>query len=271
MVEVEVDHGKFTRSVPSRVGNIPVKTVPKRENSLNGCTVDIYENPVPGGLQIGTATNSNGKYSFGTTFGAVSKGGTRYMMTVAHIWDACQSDPLGKQAYIQRHPIGTVQGYNSAADYLIVSPGSKTFSGNVQYPDGYSYPIGGWFTGTGVANLIYQASTVHKIGVTTGMESGTVFGDRASYDPTCINFDGYGVNSTCVTADGDSGGPIFQKDSNDLIWMINSDTYGSGNAGTMNCGGNTVQKYSQVRGTAFYHLHNSYGFTTGTTGTSSTK
>jgi len=260
-LRIEIDFDEFDGQVPNEFDGVPVEVIEYRGGSLGACEADVdITSNYPGGINVETSTSTC--TSFGTTAIKVDVNNNPYMLTAAHLWDACNNNITGDSAYNMGDIFGTVDDYNDDEDWATIDSGSS-LDDRIREEGGTRIDVVGHVNSNGVDDMITSGETVYKMGVTTGKEQGTVKGNGVFTGFDCVDFNGNGVETKVDYADGDSGGPVYDIEfGNAYIIHLNSWQTGS-NIGSQTChptssNCNTPEIWTRDTGIGFYHLNNSH-------------
>lgn len=264
---------EFEGRLPESREGIPVEVVRESPVDYGGCGVTKDTNDIPGGVSMETSDDDGDcDQSFGTLGCKVSKDGSDYMMTACHIYgggqDPCPSGISGgESAYHMGDYFGEVAEWDEEEDWLLLDTDDyETFDDQIWDPGaGERVDMVAWFTEAGVADLISTDELVRKIGVTLGREWGYVEQKSISSGWDCVDWDGEGVEVDIDFAQGDSGGPVWDKgDDGNGIMITHSCQLSGTKIDETDCHpisgcSSTSKVEDSLRGTAFYHLNDKYG------------
>lgn len=262
-IQVGVRPDRARPELPDQVNDIPVKVVEESRFTPTACEVTDKVTPVPGGVEINPDQGG-----FGTTGIKVEQGGSYFMLTAAHLWDnQCSESIRGEACDIEDGSyFGSVDEFDREADYALVTPVGYNADDYIREDDGFAiaqYPVGGYYTSSGVDTLITDGKSARSMGIVSGETSGTVEENGTWQGWDCVNFEYYGVGIDVHTIDGDSGGPVYRIEG-DYAIMVTINQYGDATgtwSGTCN-GASSLDDNTFARGTGFYHLHDSYNINT---------
>lgn len=272
-VKIGIDSSIFDGSIPDKVDGIPVKIVEAKERGLGSCegyTSSI--DPVPGGVECHEGNGTYAERGFGTTFTTVQDfGGTKWMMTAAHLFrgNDCDFDPSGEFIGQCDTDFGEVRDHDWEADWATIDPTHKSIESTSKIKTSSdTYDVVGWYTDTGIDELIITEDVTWQNGVTTGESKGTVEANNVSNGFDCVDFEGEGVGCSIYNAEGDSGGPVYtlNNDSTEAELVCIYQMYVNSYLTTVSCdpegpaGGDGRRQAGYLRGVAFHHINNSYGY-----------
>lgn len=247
------DPDTYNGNVPDEIEGIPVR---KEEAKGSGPTCLNHSdfNPIPGGVHLNETADNRERM---TSFARAELNGVGYMLTAAHIWDACDDESREGETVDQYHdPYGELDELLSQVDVARTSLTdiSESFVNEIQAAN-QRYTIEGVATENGVENYMSIDATIHKVGTSTGQTSGEIEDMNVSRSE-CPHFSYDGVRLTNRQAEGDSGGPGFRGYSDGGCTLVNINTWGMGGIIGEDCGGDT---YADGAGTAAYQIED-YGY-----------
>ena len=268
-LRVQVTEKSGESRIPDAVDGVPVRVeAAPNAHGPGGCYNSSGEERAAGGDAVGWEGNG-----YGTATAAVHNEdrGVTQLLHCAHVFyedctDAKQNDLVGRSVTrgagdSEKVRIGTIASWDRTGDYVLID--SDDDSEFLPYIEGESTRprIKGHVSPEKIDALASgnEDATVKKMGVTTGMTTGTILSSGLSFTmpDVCYNYRGAGVESSTNFADGDSGGPVFltrNGDEDAYLTHIASYRYWD-RAGIETCVGNTVQRGNAV-GTAGYHIAN---------------
>lgn len=265
-VVVEVTGQADLSAIPSSVNGVRVETksfapgVPLHA----GCYNNHDYSDIPGGAIASAKSDATPYGSLYAPVGYESDTSNEpYMATANHVMkvgsDGCGS--VGNAVYQPENRMGEVIYANQDHDWaLIYNDGeSETYDGTILHPSNGRYCIDSWFTKDGADYLHGSGETVTAVGASTGATTGQVESTSAPVGNVgaCYTADN-GIQVSCRSASGDSGGPVFQIDSSTgkviLLSMANEGVPGYEN-GT-ECG---ATAYDRIDGIAQWDLDKNFG------------
>jgi hypothetical protein len=254
-VDPQKHHGRFTTT---QKDGVLVETVQAEEAVPLGCRNNRRYNTVNGAVVVSDTTN--GSTSYGSTGARVFFNGTPYMLTAAHIWNACGRSVINDVAHqpLPFNYFGNIAAVDEELDYILIESGSRNIGGRIKGAG----PVRGRVTQEGLCD--YQANNVQveKVGVTTGKTYGRIWtcNTRANLDSTCISF-GYpdygGVGTTVSGAQGDSGSMVYwENDDTGKCFVVSLVSLGQFPAGKVSScfAGVKSQKYDYNLGTSATYI-----------------
>ncbi|WP_231190291.1 S1 family peptidase [Haladaptatus sp. DYF46] len=162
--------------------------------------------------------------------------GTFYLLTAAHLFDACSSNPGGDEATHAGNRIGYVNEWHTVHDWVGIKRDNDNdiyFNNKIFNGDGNREQVTGYLTYQAMVSWSSSQQTVYKYGCSTGKTSGHISDVSVYGGFDCVDMDGYGVELSATTAGGDSGGPLY-ADMASGVYMIGVNSYRTGsNMGTI--------------------------------------
>lgn len=247
VVKVEYDPDAYKGNVPNEIEGVPVQKE-ESEPAVDTCLNREDFDPIPGGVHL----NYDDGGSF-TSFARAEQGGTGYMLTCSHAFDACSTSAQDEPADQYYDQYGEVDGAHESLDVArtAITDITESFTNEIQ-AESKSYAIEGVATENGVDNYMSMGTTIKKVGISSGETTGKIDNMNLTRNHDCITWGGEGVNLTNNQANGDSGGPAFRGYSDGGCTLVNINTQGAGTIGDA-CG-NTL--YDEAYGTAAYEIEN---------------
>ena len=214
-VRVEVDRDEYHRAIPQAAGGVPIEVTEPREKGFGACQgTHTSVDPVPGGAVFEEERGSSCG-GFGSTFMTVfdSTANVKRLLTAGHIFEACSNDIVGMKAEQGGDDFGVVDRYDAKTDWATITPENKSIPDPavIREDDGTELEVHAWKNEDGIADLVASDETVYQTGTTTGTTSGTVEGDNYEWGFDCVDFGGSGVQCKIPNAEGDSGGPVYTR------------------------------------------------------------
>lgn len=237
-VRVEVTDDAVADAIPDRVDGVEVTTVPAREVAATCFNRSAYDHMPGGVIMSGTGT--------GTAACEVERNGTRYMLTAAHLWDACNGVD-SYDAYQYGRKFGSLKIWHDSADYAYANNTSDQieFAPTVKSADGRELIVG-YVTEYGTESFMSDGETMEKLGISTGETHGVITANDVSGGPGCIDLDGKGVEVDNDQAEGDSGGPVYYVDDSGDHYMTSIATLGWNYIADDSCNG--ASRYARAQG-----------------------
>lgn len=199
-----------------------------------------------GGWRVKEAPDPDGGQSRGTGgFPFHDSNGNTYLSTANHVLtDGGKTCNVGGDAYdVDDNYIGYPDTVQQDHDWAIIGLDSNSypdsFSNDIWYDGGFTAPVTGYKTDSGIRNLKGDTGEIRAQGFVTGFTYGTVVENNTFYIGGCYAGDGNdiktkGTSDTWV-ANGDSGGPIWDF-VNGEVRAITHAAKAQDNTGTHSCG-----------------------------------
>lgn len=248
-IRVSVEPESYNGNIPDEVDNIPVRKV-KAQKAVKTCQNQEDFEQIPGGVHL----NSNG--SKFTSMARVERGGFEYLLTAAHVWEACSDSEAGEGEPVEQHhdEFGEVGHLHPTMDLARIDLTNVDYSydGAIEASD-KRYYVEGVATRDGLDNFMSVNKDIRKVGISTGDTTGQI--EEIEFDNAegCVDFNSEGVKLTNNQAGGDSGGPGFIPYDSGWCTLININTFGYGPSIGTAC---EATLYGAAGGTAGYEIEN---------------
>lgn len=208
LISVEVDHNRFSGSLPNVYEGTPVESREPR-NFERTCYNYSDFDPIPGGVTVESGDPVNGVDKLGSTgFEVNDRYGNPRILSANHVWGLCDYN-VGKEVYQNGNFIGSVYQSDEKIDTALIEVETdKTISANIKEPSN-TRSISGYKNKSGIEELYGSNSNISKMGVTTGKNEDVITEIEYSDGQDCIDYAGEGIETAHDVATGDSGGPIY--------------------------------------------------------------
>lgn len=200
-----------TAAIPDSVDGVPIASREVSRPEPETCYTGDYDS-VPGGAQVGDGSGVVAS----ATCPVEQSDGTHALMTCAHLYDRCSSDPDGEALYQSGQYVGTVDQWSVKQDWVTVPLSSYAdVSGFDNAIAGTYSEVTGYVTRSGLKDHMSNDTTVYKNGRTTCETSGEVVEidvavrlcDGFSNESVSYDF----VKTSTPTEGGDSGSPHYHE------------------------------------------------------------
>lgn len=244
--------GKFT---DEQRDGVRIETVQAEETVPLGCHNAGRYNTVQGSVAV--SDDKGGVFSYGSTGARVFANNRAYMLTAAHIWNACGRSGVINDIAHQPFPnnrFGDIIAVNDSLDYILIGAGTRNIGGRIKDAG----PVRGWVTQEGLCDFQANNTQVEKVGVTTGKTYGRIWTCNSRVKNGCIDF-GYpdygGVGTTATSAEGDSGSMVYWKNNKGNCFVVNIISLGQFEIkGVSDCFGGTSRRFDYNLGTAAEYI-----------------
>lgn len=207
--------------LPDSIEGVEVNYIPAEETTDDNCPLVTETDPIRGGYVV------NGDRGLGTlTCSMKNNLGEDIFVSSAHLWadlsGDCTQDPVGEAAYQSTNEdrkIGEIDSYLPRYDYAEIdnSGTADDWSQEVDLLHG-EYELTHF-----VLNYAYlqdEEVSLERVGISTNRETGHVIEyDSSRPSSRCNYMPSYAMQTTHLSAGGDSGGPIVYENENNEHYL----------------------------------------------------
>lgn len=165
--------------------------------------------------------------------------------------------------------LGEAKDWDENADWATISNGSRNKTDEIRN-ESERLTVNGVLSESAVADKVSKwcsdQEPVHKMGWTTGHTEGCLTEDHVTisdwalvdaWGGTCSSLEGEGIEVNIYGAQGDSGGPIYERNSG---WVYLVTNVSMGNVTDQKICGDR-KEFDYLYGCAAYHMRNQYNIT----------